>query len=226
MTQAIHMKKTVIPLLMEIELNFSLDIKHSFSEYLLYIRFFQKTDEKTDDEKYWPKEKFDELVMQLKRNLTHKEMTKSTIKNQYANVFISYHSDKKNQIDKLYKKLTRMGLTCWLDLYQMDTSNEFLFEKIENAISNCKIFICCITFKYCLEFSCRRELSFAESTSKPIIFILLESNVDYPSCSISLDKIDFSENSEEQETWDGDNFNQLLEKFKEILPNNSTSLFQ
>ena len=108
----------------------------------------------------------------------------------------------------------------------MDTSNEFLFEKIENAISNCKIFICCITFKYCLEFSCRRELSFAESTSKPIIFILLESNVDYPSCSISLDKIDFSENSEEQETWDGDNFNQLLEKFKEILPNNSTSLFQ
>ncbi len=35
-----------------------------FSEYL-FIRFFQRGDEETSDQRYWPVPKFQELLMQL-----------------------------------------------------------------------------------------------------------------------------------------------------------------
>ena len=36
---------------------------------LMFIRFYQRENERTDDDRYWPPGKFTELLMSLRRNV-------------------------------------------------------------------------------------------------------------------------------------------------------------
>jgi len=62
---AVNLGKPIIPLLME-KMNWPPQgsMGPIFSEYL-FIRFFQRGGEETDDQRYWPVPKFQELLMQL-----------------------------------------------------------------------------------------------------------------------------------------------------------------
>ena len=66
MNLSVTLGKPIIPLLME-KLSWPPPgtMGPIFSEYL-FIRFFQRDVEKTNDDRYWPLGKFQELLMQLR----------------------------------------------------------------------------------------------------------------------------------------------------------------
>ncbi len=224
---AVQLGKPIIPLLLDSKLKWppSGSLGPILSEYL-FIRFFQRPKEVTNDERYWPVEKFNELIMQLKclipsNNKTiQNDLFVSNTKS--PEVFISYQWDKQPQIIKLFNKFRSIGINCWLDIYQMG-GGDSLYLKIDRGLRNCLLVISCVTLKYSLSANCRKEIALADSISKPIIPILLES-INYPpsgpmSPTLSVLKyIDFNKDLNEQETWNGASFKELLERMKSHLP--------
>jgi hypothetical protein len=89
-------------------------------------------------------------------------------------IFISYQWGKQPQIKALYKRLTSLGLPCWLDIMQMG-GGDSLYDKIDRGVRGCKVVLSCVTSKYSLSPNCRREVSLADAIKKPIIPLLLES---------------------------------------------------
>ena len=69
MNLSVTLGKPVIPLLME-KMSWPPPgaMGPLFGEYL-FIRFFQRAAEATDDNRYWSKDKFQELLMQLRYNV-------------------------------------------------------------------------------------------------------------------------------------------------------------
>ncbi len=224
---AVQLGKPIIPLLLDSKLKWppSGSLGPILSEYL-FIRFFQRPKEVTNDERYWPVDKFSELLMQLKCLIPSND---KTIQNDLLisstkspEVFISYQWDKQPQIIKLFNKFQSIGINCWLDIYQMG-GGDSLYDKIDRGLRNCLLVISCVTLKYSLSANCRKEIALADSISKPIIPILLES-INYPpsgpmSPTLSVLKyIDFTKDLNEQETWNGDSFKELLKHMKPHLP--------
>ena len=152
------------------------------SEYL-FIRFFQRPPkELTNDERYWPADKFNELIMQIKQLVPLSTLNSKSEDNSHktaSEVFISYQWDKQKDIINLYNILTNMGLTVWLDIHQMG-GGDSLYDKIDNGLRNCDVVISCVTTKYGLSANCRKEIALADSLPKPIIPILLEKGMKYP----------------------------------------------
>lgn len=162
---AIQLNKPIIPLLLDSKLKWppSGSLGPILSEYL-FIRFFQRPPkELTNDERYWPLDKFNELSMCLKQlipfSLTDPNASKQSnaTKTDYPEVFISYQWDRQKQIIKLYEKLTKLGLKCWLDIHQM-AGGDSLYFKIDEGIRNCSVVISCVTMKYSLSANCRKEI--------------------------------------------------------------------
>jgi hypothetical protein len=198
------------------------------SEYL-FIRFFQRPPkELTNDERYWPIDKFNELVMQIKQLVPMKSrIDENTIKIK-PEVFISYQWDKQKDIICLYNILTEIGLTVWLDIYQMG-GGDSLYYKIDDGLRNCDVVISCVTTKYGLSANCRKEIALADSLPKPIIPILLEKDMKYPPAgpmapTLSVLKfIDFTDNFDDKNSilWKGDCFNELLDRMRPYLSKNT-----
>ncbi len=225
---AVQLNKAIIPLLMDSKVKWppAGSLGPIFSEYL-FIRFFQRPAEVTNDERYWPVDKFNELVMQLRqiipppiiRNPTSGTPSSTS---KAPEVFISYQWGKQKEIIRLYNKLTSMGLTVWLDIYQMG-GGDSLYDKIDQGIRNCYVVISCITLKYSLSANCKKEIALSDSISKPIVPILLEKNLKYPPPGpmaptlAVLKYIDFTQEDDDK-LWDGDPFNELMESIKPLLP--------
>ena len=92
-----------------------------------------------------------------------------------------------------------------------------------SGIRGCKVVISCVTPKYSLSANCRREVSLADALKKPIIPILLEETPWPPEGTMSmvftqLLYIDFHTEPKVQDTWTGEQMNQLLEKLKVYVP--------
>lgn len=222
---AVQLNKPIIPLLLDSSLKWppAGSLGPILSEYL-FIRFFQRPKEVTNDERYWPIDKFNELIMQLKAlvplNLNNDRILSSKL-NRSPQVFISYQWDKQKQIIKLFDKLKSLNIDCWLDIYQMG-GGDSLYDKIDRGIRNCLVVISCVTKKYALSANCRKEVALADSIAKPIVPILLEEMSYPPSGPMSptlsvLKYINFTKDLTEQETWNGKSFNLLLETIREYL---------
>lgn len=225
---AIQLNKPIIPLLLDSKLKWppSGSLGPILSEYL-FIRFFQRPKEVTNDERYWPVDKFKELTMQLKQiipftlNTTKIDSSPSIVKKDHPEIFISYQWDKQKQVLKLYEKLTNLGLKCWLDIYQMGGGDSLYF-KIDEGIRNCAVVISCVTMKYSQSANCRKEIALSDAVSKPIVPILVEKGLKYPppgpmSPTLGVLKfIDFTGNITEDGDilWQGNPFKELMEALK------------
>jgi hypothetical protein len=188
----------------------------------LFVRFYQRPNELTNDERYWPADKLDELLMQL-RQVVPSRLAIPAIVTSNPVIFISYQWGKQKEIINLYTRLVSFGLTCWLDIKEM-SGGDTLYEKIDTGIRNCHVMISCVTEKYGLSANCRKEVLLADSINKPIIPLLLESGILYPPAGPlgpilgSLKFIDFTKDLNEQNTWKGDRFNEMMERLKINLP--------
>lgn len=230
---AIQLNKPIIPLLLDSKLKWppSGSLGPILSEYL-FIRFFQRPPkELTNDERYWPVDKFKELVMQLKQlvpftvNNQTNIVANPSVGKEHPEVFISYQWDKQKQIIKLYEKLTSLGLKCWLDIHQMGGGDSLYF-KIDEGIRNCALVISCVTMKYSQSANCRKEIALSDSVPKPIIPILIEKGLKYPppgpmSPTLGVLKfIDFTQNFDATDDikWEGEPFKDLLTAMQPYLP--------
>ncbi|XP_033738373.1 uncharacterized protein LOC117325949 isoform X2 [Pecten maximus] len=137
-------------------------------------------------------------------------------------VFLSYQWGKQKQIKQLYKRLCELGLTCWMDIYQMG-GGDSLYDKIDRGVRGCKIVLSCVTTKYAVSANCRREVSLADSLKKPVVPLLLEEMQWPPSGPMSmvftqLLFINFYRDEDVQMTWKGDKFDELLSKVTDHVP--------
>ncbi|OWF40846.1 hypothetical protein KP79_PYT09248 [Mizuhopecten yessoensis] len=138
-------------------------------------------------------------------------------------VFLSYQWGKQKQIKQLYKRLSELGLTCWMDIYQMG-GGDSLFDKIDRGVRGCKVILTCVTTKYTVSANCRREVSLADTLKKPVVSLMLEKMKWPPSGPMSsvitqFPLIDFNQDEEVQMTWTGVKFDELLAEIMEIVPN-------
>ena len=137
-------------------------------------------------------------------------------------IFLSYQWGKQPQIKALYQRLTAMGYTVWMDIYQMG-GGDSLYDKIDRGMRGCKAVVSCITQKYSLSANCRREISLADALKKPIIPLLLEQMKWPPDGPMSmvfteLLYINFFSDEKVQMVWKGEKANELIEKLKQFIP--------
>ena len=136
-------------------------------------------------------------------------------------VFLSYQWGKQPQIKALYKRLTSMGYTVWMDIYQMG-GGDSLYDKIDKGMRGCKAVVSCVTQKYALSANCRREVSLADALKKPIIPLLLEQMKWPPDGAMSMV---FTEllyiscyQDDIQTSWTGEKYDELMDKLRQFVP--------
>ncbi|CAF2031127.1 unnamed protein product [Rotaria magnacalcarata] len=91
----------------------------------------------------------------------------------HPQIMISYQWDHQADCVNLYKQLTQLNYQCWLDIFQIGSSDS-LFEKIDDGIRNAKCMLSCATLKYTKSLNCRREVCLVDALGKTIIPLLLE----------------------------------------------------
>ena len=89
-------------------------------------------------------------------------------------LFLSHQWDSKKEVELLYKFLTEEnGFRVWKDKNSLQ-SGDNLSDQIADAISNAKLFVCCITRAYAQSPMCNNEINFAIALKKPIIPLMFE----------------------------------------------------
>ena len=90
-------------------------------------------------------------------------------------LFISYHSDIKEHIKKLYGFLKTFNYNVWMDINRLVVGKRNgLNEELAKVIENSRAIICCITKAYYKNENCKLEFYCARRTRKPLIILLYE----------------------------------------------------
>ena len=142
-------------------------------------------------------------------------------------MFLSYQWGKQPQVKALYQRLTSLGYTVWMDIYQMG-GGDSLYDEIDRGMRGCKAVVTCVTQKYSLSANCRREISLADALKKPIIPLLLEQMKWPPDGPMSmvfteLLYINFYRDETVQMTWQGEQFDELKGKLRQFVPGIASS---
>jgi len=103
----------------------------------------------------------------------HKVSTTSTVisnesSQSVKDIFLSYCWANKQTVQKLHNILKEKGFSCWIDDNVMQGGSQ-LFEKIDDGISQCKVFVACCSNNYGSSVNCQRELLLATDRKKLII---------------------------------------------------------
>jgi len=93
-------------------------------------------------------------------------------------VFISYNSTNKSIVRKIYDVLTERGLGCWY--YDAGLIVPKTFSEVDNAISECSIFLACCSNSYSITSNSRREILLASERKKLILPVLVANCDPYP----------------------------------------------
>jgi hypothetical protein len=160
------------------------------------------------------------------------EISKATRELKSPDIFISYQWGKQKQVMALYDKLTKLGFTCWMDIKQNDCGDK-LWANIERGISNCTVFLACMTPAYIQSDACCCELSLAKQRGKEIKPLILEKIVPWPPAGlagpavtqllyISFCDIDVSDRN----MWDVPKFEELKVSIEKHLPSTTLHINQ
>ncbi|CAF3723633.1 unnamed protein product [Rotaria sordida] len=201
-----------------------------FAELLGQIRYYVAPDPDMITQQYynWFVPRVDNLIF-LQSQTTNDNKDKTIIKDNlplvvtHPQIMISYQWDYQKDIINLYEKLTKLGYRCWLDIFQMG-GGDSLFEKIDAGIRHAKCILSCVTPKYIKSINCRREMALADALKKPILPLLLEEISTWPPAGpmamIFAEKpyIDFRCSTNDSERWIGKEFELVLARLKQIIP--------
>jgi hypothetical protein len=92
-------------------------------------------------------------------------------------VFISYNWDIKNEVRQFHENLSNRGFKVWRDEIYLTNDQATLAAQLAQAINKSKIFICCITEKYCKSYNCNLEIDYVNNMNKPKIVLMID-NLD------------------------------------------------
>lgn len=177
--------------------------------------------------KNWWVPKVEEVTVDKDRAKKQKDPSPDEIKKaaDSPDIFISYQWGKQPQIIKLYKKLTSLSYTCWLDIMQMG-GGDSLYDKIDRGLRGCRVVLSCVTSKYALSANCRREVSLADNLKKPLIPLLLESMTWPPPGPMApiLTQLLFINCSRDgvEESWEGPKFDEIIAMISNHVPTSPT----
>ncbi|XP_076938421.1 putative 2' cyclic ADP-D-ribose synthase BdTIR [Bidens hawaiensis] len=92
-----------------------------------------------------------------------------------CDIFINHRGidTKKNVAGLLFDHLTRLGLRPFLDSKNMKPGDK-LFDKIDNAISGCKVGVAVFSPRYCQSYFCLHELARIMEAKKKVIPIFCD----------------------------------------------------
>lgn len=136
-------------------------------------------------------------------------------------IFISYNWDVKEKVKNLYNELTKnQNLKVWMDDYEIGPNR--LVDELSTAISNSKIFLCCITKKYSESENCKDEIDYAKVLKKNIIVLMFERVpiTDLGGVGFIIGpKVRFNCYKDPQifDNWSGDVFNSIMEAVNDSL---------
>ncbi|GAV82983.1 TIR_2 domain-containing protein [Cephalotus follicularis] len=94
---------------------------------------------------------------------------------QSSDVFINHRGvdTKRTVATLLYDQLSRLNVRCFLDNKNMKPGDK-LFDKINNAITNCKVGVTVFSPRYCDSYFCLHELALIMETNKKVIPIFCD----------------------------------------------------
>jgi hypothetical protein len=107
-----------------------------------------------------------------------------------------------------------------MDEFEMGPTS--LYKELSNAIKNSKIFLCCITKKYCLSNNCLKEINFASYLRKEFVVLMWEElkmqDIDEVGFIISpYVRNNIYKTPEIFRNWDCDAFKQIMNGITQIL---------
>jgi len=111
-----------------------------------------------------------EEVKEPKQQTEKQQNTKAQSTDQLAkpDVFISYCWGNKPAAQRLRRLLENQGLSCWMDEIKIKPGEQ-LFREIDDGVSNCQVFLACLSPDYSRSENCRRELLLATERKKLVI---------------------------------------------------------
>ena len=129
-------------------------------------------------------------------------------------LFISYHSNDRNEIRKLYSKFTRNDdLRVWWD----EVNYSSLLNNISNGIERSKLFLCCLSKGYSESVKCKLELALAKQLEKTIIIYKMDAT---ELKKLRFESLQYSLN----EMYKGNIYKDILKSIlKDFRPNNQSN---
>jgi hypothetical protein len=104
----------------------------------------------------------------LKRNI----ISKLNNNNNSHDIFLSYNWKDQVEVIKLHRELEKY-YHVWLDLVEIKAGDD-LNERIDSAIKDSNVFICCLNNEYLNTHNCRYELMKAQNEKKTIFILPFE----------------------------------------------------
>ena len=101
------------------------------------------------------------------------EKNKELNKNEIFDIFISYNWGIKEDVIKLEENLRKKNYSVWRDDYELQ-AGENLESRLVEAITNSKLFVCCITEDYCMSKNCNLEFNYATNLNKPLVCLMIQ----------------------------------------------------
>ena len=102
------------------------------------------------------------------RGITKQGTNPSLLHPEKPDIFLSYCWGNKVAAIRLKKFLDSQGLRVWMDEVQIKPGEQ-LFNQIDDGVSNCQVFLACLSPDYSRSINCRRELLLATERRKIII---------------------------------------------------------
>lgn len=102
----------------------------------------------------------------------------SELRKKPYDVYISYHKEQTDVVQKLYKQMRDYGMRIWLDQYSKKGANSF--DDSISGITSSNLFMCFESVEFKNSIKCRVELGIAIEQKLPIVNVIAENQAENP----------------------------------------------